>query len=314
MKKKLILACCPIIIVLILSACSLPHRAFALNAETRLKYQGLCEQNPNPHHVWDDANTTCVCAKPYVQDDIESWACITQEEYTRKHTWNGSSSNTPTPKPVTETKPVTSTVPATTSASTYVGLPKDTFTISADNYADVNSDGSVSLTSTKTLNSIKDGATEAVYQEKLKAWRQSVEVAEQKGEFKDESSKQEFLNKAQEEKDIKLQIATAIKLLGFNHVRVLECTVKDFKFEYQSAEYRAYWKSPVNNNMFDDTTSAAAFNQVSKNASGYASQVGSLEARLKEEFSTDWKVKYLSVPAMPERPNQNQTSFSPYNG
>ncbi|GEM_PF-5288832 len=303
------------IITLLISVCFSPSQSFALNAETRLKYQGLCEQNPNPHHVWDDAATLCVCAKPYVKDDIDSWACITQEEYTRKHTWNGQSSNTNNTNTVkTEAKLVDEKKPADKiSTSTSQKPTTDAFTISADNYSNISGDGEVSITSNKTLNNIKDGATEAVFQEQLQSWQQSVNLAEQNGKFKDESSKQEFLQKAQEEKDLKTQVATAIKLVGFNHMRVLESTNKEVKFDFQSAEYKAYWKTPVDNNPFDDTTSATTFNKVSANASSYSAQVRTLEDTLKSKYPSDWKVKYLVVPAKPVRTDASQTAINPYN-
>ncbi len=308
------------IVILLVSVFFSPSQSFALNAETRLKYQGLCEQNPNPHHVWDDAATMCVCAKPYIQDDMESWACISQEEYTRKHTWSGSGSSNTKPSTNTVTADTKSTSDNRTASSTTATSSSDKvvsgfdrITISADNYSDLSGDGEVSITSNKTLNNIKDGATEAVFQEKLQAWQQSINTAEQSGQFKDESSKQEFLQKVQEEKDLKTQIATAIKLVGFNHLRVLESTNKEFKFDFQSAEYKAYWKNPVDNNPFDDTTSATTFNKVSKNASAYSAQVRTLEDTLKAKYPSDWKVKYLVVPPKPVRPDPNQTSLSPYN-
>jgi hypothetical protein len=269
-----------------------PTKVLALNQETRDKYKAQCDANPNPHHFWDDANAQCNCEKPYITDAMSPWACMLPA--------NTSSQTTPAPTNSAPTQPVTTEKQKTTPPPNT--LPKiDSFTLRADNYSNLGSDGELSLGSgAQALANIKDGTTEAVYLQALKVWEQKVAEAEQKAQFKEGANKDEFAIKFQEEKNLKQQILIAEKKLGFTHTRVLEST-KQFKFEHQSKEYQEYWKQPVENNAADDTQNAVAFNAATANINGYMSEIRDLKAKLSNNYPSAWKATYFNVPEKPQR-------------
>jgi len=266
------------VMVLLVSILYLPTLVFAGQKEE-------CEKHIAPNEYWDPVKGggSCRCVEPFVRD--YNGLCKDRKPA------DASVSNTPE-KPA-ETKAILEPVSSTSTL-------KESFEPSVDNYKNISSDGEVTLSNPTLFNNIKVGATEAVFQEKLKAWEQSLKEAEVKSLFKDGANKDEFKIKIQEDKNIKLQIVEAEKLLGFTHVRVLEST-KTFKFENQSAEYKAYWKQPVDNNAFDDTTGATAFNAATANVSGFTAQIRDLKKKLQDNYPTDWKAKYLAVPEKPVR-------------
>ncbi|MEI8337588.1 MAG: hypothetical protein WCF92_00395 [bacterium] len=277
-------------IVLLISICFVYNEAFAASQKE------MCESSPIANQYWDPVigGGSCRCIAPMMRDE-ETYQCISKDAYDKKHTWSGSGAVT-SEKPAEKKVEIKDVAKPISSTST----PKESFEPFADNYKNISSDGEVTLSNPTLFNNIKIGATEAVFQEKLKAWEKSVSDADAKNLFKDGANKEEFKTKIQEEKNIKLQIAQAEKLLGLTHVRVLEST-KTFKFENQSAEYKAYWKQPVDNNAFDDTTGATAFNAATANVSGLTAQIRDLKQKLQDNYPTDWKLKYLAVAEKPVR-------------
>ena len=267
-----------------------PTNVLALNQETRDKYKAQCDANPNPHHFWDDANAQCNCEKPYITDAMSPWACILPAN-------TSSQATTPTPAPAKTETPKTIPLPPTKTTPPQMLE----YSIDADNYGNLGSDGEISLGSgAQALSNIKEGATEAVYLKSLLEWQQLLNLAEVQAQFKAGADKNAYATKVQEEKNIKAQIMNAEKLLGFTHVRALEST-KQFKFEFQSKEYQAYWKQPVESNAADDTQNAVAFNAATANINGYMSEIRDLKQKLENNYPSDWKAKYLNVPEKPKR-------------
>jgi hypothetical protein len=81
---------------------------------------------------------------------------------------------------------------------------------------------------------------------------------------------------------MKLQIASLEKTLRMNHMRNLEIT-KAITFEQQSAEYRAYWKTQVQND-FDASAEGIEFNRTSMNIDSISPQLREIKKRYKSAY------------------------------
>lgn len=147
---------------------------------------------------------------------------------------------------------------------------------------------------------LQEAFVEQKYTKELDTWKGQVQEAEKQSKIKEGVDPNDYSNAAEMESRMKAQIAALEKIVGFNHLRCLEST-KAIKFEYQSKEYKDYFRGQSAENMFDSAAEGTAFNAAAANVTGTTTQIRELKNKLNETYPTNWKTKYLDVPAEPVR-------------
>jgi hypothetical protein len=173
----------------------------------------------------------------------------------------------------------------------------------------VNSEEEVSLNNGgEFLDGIRSNTVQDDFRKSIQSWEQKMSEAEQKGQYKEGVDKNEFLKKTAEEKQLKEQIASLGKEIGFNHQRILEST-GDSKYDYMSPEYKKRFPQPAET-MMNGSSNAVEFDKASKNINGMMEQTRELKNRIQNNYSSGWKAKYLTVPEKPTIEKQTKETGS----
>jgi len=132
----------------------------------------------------------------------------------------------------------------------------------------------------------------------LTNWHKEVDNAIKNGKLKEGLDKENFKLKMEMENEIKLQVASLDKIIGFNHLRCVEAH-RGINFDHTPRDYQKYFHGASVHDMFVDE--GLEFDKAMKRIKGMSAQRIFLKKELKKNYPKDWKFDYIDVSKKPTK-------------